>query len=415
MTYSIPECNMEALEKKLTRISNKCRKYGCNFHCERIGEHFEEKTVVDYDTVLYEINGQRVYRHWTEVVKYIDIDVEGTAIVNGWQFAASLEYTDKGNIIHSVGLEIPERYYSCDPWCEHCKTKRDRRNSYIVYNEQSGEFKQVGKSCLLDFTGGLSAEYAANFESFFKELDEATEFIGGGYSGPSYFKLHDFMVCAAETIRVFGYAKRNTEGVTATAIRAEDLFRVENHMRLPAICAEEMRRNYDFAVEHGFNTKNPQSIELADKVIDWCVNNDRNDNYLHNLKIVCSLSHVTADKIGLLVSAFPAFNRELERQAEQREREEREKQAAANSAWMGEVGDKVSFKIADFRCITSWETQWGLTHVWKFVDENGRQATWKTSNWVDEKDIGKTVKATIKEQKEWNGIKQTELTRCRIQ
>ena len=31
MRYSIPEINMESLEKKLTRIGNKCRKYGCEF------------------------------------------------------------------------------------------------------------------------------------------------------------------------------------------------------------------------------------------------------------------------------------------------------------------------------------------------------------------------------------------------
>ena len=43
MKYSIPEMNMEALEKKLARIAKKAAKYGCDFRFEKIGEHFETR------------------------------------------------------------------------------------------------------------------------------------------------------------------------------------------------------------------------------------------------------------------------------------------------------------------------------------------------------------------------------------
>lgn len=42
MTYKIFEGNLERLEKKLTKISNKCTKYGCDFHYQQVGEVFEE-------------------------------------------------------------------------------------------------------------------------------------------------------------------------------------------------------------------------------------------------------------------------------------------------------------------------------------------------------------------------------------
>ena len=136
MKYAIPECNMESLEKKLNRISKKCDKYGCEFKFERIGEHFGDVNVIDEMDEL-----GRVLKSHLETIKYIDVDVEGTAVVNGWQFAASLEFTEKGNIISGVGgIEVPERYYSCYPWCEHCKTSRDRRHSFIVYKAETGEF-----------------------------------------------------------------------------------------------------------------------------------------------------------------------------------------------------------------------------------------------------------------------------------
>ena len=42
MTYKIFEGNLERLEKKLIRIANKCKKYGCDFHYEQVGEIFED-------------------------------------------------------------------------------------------------------------------------------------------------------------------------------------------------------------------------------------------------------------------------------------------------------------------------------------------------------------------------------------
>jgi len=402
MMYSIPEINMEGLEKKLRRIENKCLKYGCEFKYERVGEHFEKRKYKDDRGVVREEN-----------VKYIDIDVEGKAEVNGWRFAASLEYTDKGNVIQGVeGIEIPDRYYSCSPWCEHCKTRRDRKNSYIVFNEETGEFKQVGKSCLKDFTHGLSAEAVAQFESWFKEVEEASEFSGWGSFGGSYFDVKDFMVCAAETIRLFGYVKRDFNGL-CTADLTEMLYRIENNMRVWGD-RKAWEETYEDAVSRGFNTKNPDSVELAGKVRDWIVNNDREDNYFHNLKVACSLDCCESKFLGLLVSAFPAFNRELERDAERKEKALKEAEAAAKSSWLGEVGDKVSFKIADYFLISSWETQWGYTYVFRFKDEEGHEATWKTGSWFDDDVVGKTITGKIKELKEFRGIKQTELTRCRV-
>lgn len=118
--------------------------------------------------------------------------------------------------------------------------------------------------------------------------------------------------------------------------------------------------------------------------------------------------------LGLLVSAFPAYNKDLEIQAERRERERKAAEERARSTYMGNVGDKVSFVCSGYYLITSWDTQFGRTYVFKLTDENGLVATWKTSKWIDNEVIGKTVKGTIKELKEFRGCKQTELTRCRI-
>lgn len=149
MRYTIHEGNMQKAEKKLTTLKNKCEKYGCNFKCDVIGELFAE------------VEEGRI-------AKFFVLDVEGEAKVNGWRFVATVEHTEAGNIIRAFDntVEIPERYRTSEAVCEHCNSKRRRKDTYLIVNE-SGEFKQVGKSCLKDFTNGLTAEAIAAYSVSF--------------------------------------------------------------------------------------------------------------------------------------------------------------------------------------------------------------------------------------------------------
>lgn len=153
MKYAIYEGNLDRLEKKLKRIFNKCKAYGCDFHYEQTGEEFRE---------LKDEKGNKY------TARFVLVEAEGTAVINDWEFVAELEHTEKGNIITGVaGIEVPERYYTTTPVCEHCNSKRYRKNTYIVRNKTTGEFKQVGKSCLKDFTHGMSAEAVTQYMSLF--------------------------------------------------------------------------------------------------------------------------------------------------------------------------------------------------------------------------------------------------------
>ena len=143
MKYSIYEGNMERLEKKLKRIENKCKKYGnADFKFEVIGEKYQ---------TIKDDNGNE------ETIKRIIVDVDGIAKVNDWIFVGTIQHKDNGNIIRQfkTDIEVPEKYRHTDSICEHCHCNRVRKDTYLIYNEQTHEFKQVGKSCLNDFTNGL--------------------------------------------------------------------------------------------------------------------------------------------------------------------------------------------------------------------------------------------------------------------
>ena len=90
-----------------------------------------------------------------------------------------------------------------------------------------------------------------------------------------------------------------------------------------------------------------------------------------------------------------------------------ERASEVNSQHIGKVGDRINFKGSFSKVFDqAGETDWGTTFVYKLVDENGNVFTWKTGSCLpDEFD---SVKGTVKEHKEFRGIRQTELTRCKV-
>lgn len=386
MRYEIFEGNMERLEKKLATISRKCEKHGCEFRYEVVGETFRDVK-----------DGDRKVK-----ARFVIVEAEGTAKMNGWQFVATLDHTEKGNVIRSVaGFEVPERYYYSTPVCEHCNSKRSRKNTYIVLNTETGEYKQVGRSCLKEFTNGLSAEAVAQYISWFDEIIRGEEVLPGSSFRP-YYKTEEMLQYAAETVLKFGYTPNSAFGRT-TALRTADYYRLDNGMLV-----HDARMVQEELEESGYDKEDPQAKKMAQEVLQFVQDHEDDTNYFHNLKVVLSREYISGKEVGILCSSIPAYNREVA----YRERKEREKAENAGSEFVGEVGQRVAVHMASIKAVTGWETQWGYTFIYKMVDDEGNVFTWKTSNRI-EAESG-TVKGTIKGHNEFRGTKQTELTRCKV-
>lgn len=390
--YSVYEGFMDDLNKKVAKIERKCAKLGCEFKYEIVGE--------EYKTV--EVEGQK------HTLKYIVIEAEGTAIINGWEFVASVEHTEAGNVYGKAmtDVELPERFKCADPYCEHCNTRRIRKNTYIVRNTDTHEFKQIGKACLKSYTNGMSVEaatFAASLKDVFAEASERTPSMGLGYR--FYYDTKELLTYCAETIRHFGYVKTGTEGSTK-----------ERSNRFYKVGTEQGRMNYkDIEATRaemervGFKADRQESRELAEKALAWIADQEDTTDYIHNLKVIASMEYINEGKTGFLASLIPTYSKAM--QVEEQKRAEK-----AASDWVGNVGDRIKIEIADARCITSWESSYGynttIVSIYKITDTNGNVYTWKTSSSIDED--AKTLTGTVKAHNEYKGIKQTELTRCRI-
>jgi hypothetical protein len=401
--YTIHEGNMDRLTKKLTRISNKCSKFGCSFSFAEVGEEFRE------------VKNERGEK---ETLRFVLVEVEGVARLNGWRFVASVEHTKGGNIINRAdyGVEVPEKFYTSDSVCEHCNTNRTRRDTYVVMNEETGEFKQVGKSCLADFTGGLSASNIASYYSYFEELVQG-EVVGssGGYS--KYYDKIEMLHFFAETIRHFGFVKRSADedGYRPSYPTADRAFNYYSVVYGEWMLPQE-KKDAKEEMEHvNFNENSDEAVSDTNAALAWLAEQDASNNYIHNLKTVCGLEYVSGKHFGILASLFATWKRETPKEEERREWQAKIAQQQKTSNHVGDIGERLTITIVSMECVTSWETEWGITRLYKMVDTSGNVLIWKSSKWIDlETAEPSKITGTIKDHTEFNGLKQTELTRCKV-
>lgn len=380
MIYSIPEANYERLCKKLTRISNKCSKYNCEFHFEELGTEFVEQ---------YE-NGKLLGAE-----KHYKIDVSGKAMINDWVFVATLQHMPKGNIVRVFdSQEVPSWAYTVEPKCDHCKTKHNRKDTYLIRNTKTGEFKQVGKSCLKDFTNGLSAEDVAQLESYMDSVQESCTSTGIGHK--YYTDVNCYLMNVVETVKHFGYISKANAQMTGSAT----CYRAYAFMRKDRFVADEMEK-----INYNADTQENQDVVVA--ALEWLNKQEYKFGYMHNLKLACSQMYCETRDLGIIASLIPTYNRAQEKELEK----EKTQKTSSNSAWVGEVGERITI-TGNCKCMASWESCFGMTFLYKFTTEEGNIFTWKTGKALDEGTV--TIKGTVKTHSEFRGEKQTELTRCKI-
>ena len=408
-TYMIFEGFIDDLQKKMTRIGNKCRKYGLEFNFRLTGND-------EIRTIEQKIDGQKIEHK----LRYVEVEAEGKAQINGWQWLASIESTDKGNLIHSAqDVTVPVKYYTSDCYCEHCKTKRWRKYLFLVKNMETGEIKQVGKSCLADYTHGMSAEAIAQYRSLFTGLEEEEErepsFGGYGFCEYEYFDVEEVTRFICETIRHFGYVPKGQDGKRATAYLAEDFLDISHgnwsHFKFREDDFYKLKAQME---QIGFDAEFPDTVKQAHDALAWIAEQDDSKSaYIHNLKLICSDKDCKRYHYGILASLIPTWNKSLVREAERKEKQKIE----INSKHIGEIGKRETFDIASTEIVTSWETDYGMMWLVKFVTTDGNVLMWRSSsvhNLPDDLSKVKKIVGTIKDHDEFRGIKQTFVNRCKV-
>lgn len=381
-------------------------------------------------------------------IQMVEVTVAGeTPRLAGWTLLAVRDFSLEEPLLNRVPgtLAVDLLAYTNGPaLCDHCETARKRNDTFILLHDD-GTLRQVGRNCLSDFLGGVSPAHLVWLADTFRELGEALDdedsWGGEGGRAVATVEILPFLEVTSGAIRQFGWlgtTKARESGGTATATTAFDDF-------FPPPQGSPARAKWV-----------PVQVEKTDKeraaaTLAWAREIDPNDDndYKRNLGRALRSEIVREKHAGLVASAVSAWAREMEFELERRKRAA----SLAGSAYVGEVGKRLKWVAATKRkpategltltvlSLKTWESDWGVTHFYKFVDGAGNLVVWFASKpcrepeypyqgpnvptenytWYEtvggsEIETGKTYKfnATVKKHEEREGVKQTVLSRGEV-
>lgn len=277
------------------------------------------------------------------------------------------------------------------------------------------EFKVVGSNCLADFLGHANPEDVAKlFEYLASAVSEAEGFesMGGG-EGFTHFGLENYLGFVAAVIRCDGWMSRtqarnmNNGGgptVHATADTAWGVMLAVITGKTRDINPKYIPTAEDFA--RGTSCK-----EFMQVFMDAEMEKGELNDYLYNLNIVCRMGVIDFKTSGIAASIIATATREQGKEIERK----KFSNLKETSKYFGQPKDKVVVK-ATLMQMREIEGAYGCTTMMKFVTAEGNAATWFASGsfsegtWV----IGNEyiLAGSIKKHEEYQGLKQTVLTRC---
>lgn len=390
---------------KIAKINARAAKRGLAGRIDvEAGEpHLVQITERDGITLPFPVYEERIEVDLTgEAPRYVD-----------WVFAARIDvqgYDEDGDPVFTLatapGVEHLDREGIDAGICEHCGTRRRRKNTYVLLNTgetdpaTAGKRIVVGSTCLRDFLG---------WEGRIAWLDvpdlSDEDWFGSVASVEPSYAVADVLRLAIASIRMRGYIPGHAYGQTSTREHVGTLF-----LSRPTSADRETAEALLVAAESVDPTEVAAIIETLTGE-DYPGTGASASTYAENLKVLLSLTHVHASGLGLLVSAPQAYAKHQGRAIE--------RAARATSEWIGTKGEKITATITIER-LTPIEQHFGGRTAYSTL-LTGRTQTgeivkcFTAAAWVRDMQVGQqvTLTATVKDHEIYEGTKQTLLTRAK--
>jgi hypothetical protein len=381
--YRIPESNMGWLREKIEKLAARAKKLG--------------SPPITLETHEYEDEEQED----GSIIRYWNVTIEGEAPrLKGWRFVGKIVFTPEGNVLQTLPEQeeygdVPEWFRTCEPWCDHCDLNRLRITTYIVANEEE-EYKQIGSTCLADFTGHANPEWIVQTAKLIweatAECQEAEGFDPDYVGGQGhYLSTERYLSMVAACVRENGWVPRSKRDYA--------------HPTADEAISQMFYRQY-IEPRHRIDP-GEEDIAVAKETIEWAREDlskrERLSDYEWNLSITLADSVMPWRLNGIAASAISVYKREKERLA-----------TLGGSEYQGEVGKRTTFRGLTLISIYSFEGGYGVTNLHKFQDAEGNILVWFTGKRLEE-DAVYGGKATVKKHDEYKGVKQTTLTRCKFE
>ncbi len=336
-------------------------------------------------SIEVEVTGTSYEKQGAGYEKYISFDLKQdfSNVINGYTvLGRKFKDLETGAITVSDG--VPQEYRNDDFMCNHCGTRRAKKEVYILQHDD-GNIIQVGSACIKDFLGDSIVSTIFYYKSLEQIGDNRESYDSQFHSIDMYNEVEKVIAISHEIIKKNGYVSK-----------ADSEWKDE-----PA--------TFTLVKEQLKNSPEPkeESIELAKKIIEWYMTLSNEDSFTFNVQQILESGYVRTSKVALITFLPQSYKRHLIKLAQKE---------ATNNEYVGKVGDKFSGKVT-LNKVSSYESHFGYkettVYIHIFVDDEGHQLIWKTSSACLEEGQRYIISGTIKEHNEYNDTKQTILTRCK--
>jgi len=400
-TILILQDRMAEARKELDKLVRKATRYGNPDVSYSFGEPFQEReTRTRFDGRKVEVLGP-----WR-----VPVTIEGSAPqVGPYEFLAKIEHTQGGNIVDIIpGRTVDRRFRTTKSSCEHCRTDRQRNETFVLRNTETGEEVQVGRTCLKDFLGYCDPSQVAQRFAFFKAIrDSESEWGGSGWGG--FAPTVEVVALSSACIRLRGWASKAqamAQEITSTRDHVTDV------LWPPMDIGKDYNRDRKARMDELAKAVTEADWELAERVVQWAAEGGAGTgDYGHNLQVLCSTELTEMKRAGFVCSAVASYERAMEREVERA----KAKKVDANSRWQGQVGERLKGLIVTQELSRSISSDWGDMVLVKFRDEAGNMYTWFTASGTGLQN-GQQCKldGTVKRHSDYNGAQETQLNRCKV-
>jgi DNA-directed RNA polymerase subunit RPC12/RpoP len=338
-------------------------------------------------------------------------------MIKGWELICTFDIVPMSDNEMEVftskvpGKTIPVEYQTKkEIHCDHCGHKRFRNHSMLMRNVKSGEYKEVGSTCVKDFFGHdprgfmLYARFSIDFPSI-KEVQDGEDY---GYSGQGYRmgcdNLTEVLAMTSAVIAVKGWKSATSAyeygGTSTKSMVSEQLNPPKN-----------WKEDKFFVKIYPGETDTEKATATIEYFKALTAEEIGDNDYLMNCHKVSNHNMLPWKLFGVGCSMINAYERYLYGEAEKAKKADE-----PESNFVGELKERL--KLIPVTCIftkviySDYGYDPSTLYIWKDDQGNKFKTFYSGSTWGMEVNDSCLLTGTVKKHDDYKGEKSTMLSRC---
>lgn len=406
-SIDIPVAKISYLQDAIKKLNRKATKMGCL----PLDLSFDNNHVIDITVNPY--TGVKLVTPWkldmcTAHLNYMIPIIEGYELVAKLDLYPTVDGSTEVMISAVPDYEIPDEWKNTKTIkCDHCGYDRRRNHSILLRHVESGEYKEVGSTCVKDFFGldpkGFLFMASIKFDTIIGGISEEKWSEGGAVYD---FDLIEVLSLSAASIAKWGWLSKGKAWELNQKYEDACYISTASHVCENLFPAVNMNDADKVIVEK-------EDIELAEKTLEYFQNLDpKNNDYLLNCVKIVRIGYVPHKHIGIVASMISAYEREVTKQ----KKYEKKAEEGQASEWQGELKDRLKGIRVTCTYKRHIDTDFGSSTLYTFKDAAGNiyKTFYSGYTWDVEVDGTVLIDGTVKKHAEFNGVKDTMLNRVSV-